>query len=71
MDQEVILELQAELHGARLMLGMLLNSGPSIPGRPERIKVIEDDLRKQGGHSGTIETLRSYRVMLEAKAADG
>lgn len=69
-DKEVIFELQAELHGVRLMVGMMLNSAPDIEGLPERIKSVEDGLRVQGGHSGTIETLRSYREMLEAKAAD-
>jgi len=70
MDNDTLLELQGELHGVRLMLSMLLNSLPDIPGLPERIIEIEKAMRLQGGHSATIETLRAYREMLEAKAAD-
>ncbi|RVL60718.1 hypothetical protein [Sinorhizobium meliloti] len=65
MDDEKLLELQAELHGLRIVLTIALDLVPDQRQVLERLKAIEEDLRKQNMLAGTIAVVRSYREIWE------
>lgn len=67
MTDEQLTELQAEVHGIRLVLGMVLNGMSDLErsGLKERLALIEADARKQNFLAGTIEVLKEYRAVLE------
>lgn len=59
-----ITELQAEIHGLRLVLSIALNLLPAEL-VAERLLRMEQNLRSQNALSGTIEVVRSFREIWE------
>ncbi len=64
MDEDRLLEVQAELHGIRLVLAMVVNSLPAGHDLDARLEHIEGELRKQNALAGTMEVLSDFRAML-------
>ena len=61
MDDDRWVELQAELHGLRLVLAMVMQSLPPGNNLEDRLTETEEHLRQQNALSGTIEMVRFFR----------
>ena len=70
MDEQLT-ELQAELHGLRMVLTIALDLVPHQREVLDRLRAAENTLRQQNALAGTIEVVRSYREIWEQSSPDG